>query len=255
MSLRTIPRAMLCLIVLPAGLILYSAWALLLAARGAPRERIDAVYHGFGALCIRLGGTRLVVHGLENAPPDRPYVIVTNHESNWDPIGLVAGFADRAVRFVVKREITRIPIFGPTLLRTGNVMVDRANTREDIKRIRRGMGERSIDVSILFYAEGTRSRDGALQSFKRGAFATAIAYGLPVLPVGHGGAYHIWTPSSPWIRSNPMVIEVGRPIPVDGLELADRKKLMQETRDAVAELRSRARRAVRELGGEPGGID
>ncbi len=52
-----------------------------------------------------------------------------------------------------------------------------------------------------------------------------------------------------------MVIEVGRPIPVDGLELADRKKLMQETRDAVAELRSRARRAVRELGGEPGGID
>ena len=255
MNLRTIPRATLCWIVLPLGLILYSAWAFLLAVRNAPSERVDAVYHRFGALCIRLAGTRLVVHGLENAPPDRPYVIVTNHESNWDPVGLIAGFADRAVRFVIKREITRIPIFGHTLLRTGNVMVDRASTRQDIERIRHGMRERQIDVSILFYAEGTRSRDGALQSFKKGAFATAIAYGLPVLPVGHGGAYRIWTPSTPWIRRNPMVIEVGRPIPVAGLELADRNELMRETRDAVTELRSRARRAVRALGGDPGGVD
>lgn len=255
MGLQSTARSAFCIGALPVGLMAYSARVLLLAARGAPRERVDAVYRRFAAFCIRVAGTELVVHGLEGAPPERPYVIVTNHESNWDPVGLVAAFSDRSVRFVVKRELTRIPVFGPALLATGNVMVDRANTREDVERIRGGMLERPIDVSVLFYAEGTRSRDGALHRFKKGAFATAIATGLPVLPVGHGGAYYIWPPETVWLRKSLMVVEVGRPIPVDGLELSDRNELMRETREAVAELRARARKAVRELGCDPGGID
>jgi 1-acyl-sn-glycerol-3-phosphate acyltransferase len=255
MAVETLLRTALAVLILPLGMMLLSAGAVVAAWLGASQRRLDFFYRTFARLCRLVGGTRLVVHGLENADPEQAYVIVANHESNWDPFMLVAAFPGRSIRFVVKKSIIQIPVFGRALLATGNVMVDRANTREDIERIRSGMHGRPLEVSVLFYAEGTRSRDGALAPFKKGAFVSALAYGLPVLPVGHAGAYRIWTPLTPWIRRNPMVIEVGTPIPVADLTLEDRDKLRDQARDAVGELRSRARRAVRELGGETGGID
>lgn len=255
MGVGTLLRTVIAALVLPVAMIGLSAGAVVSAWLGASQRRLDFYYQAFARLCRFVGGTRLVVHGLENADPDQAYVIVANHESNWDPFMLVAAMPGRSIRFVVKKSIIQIPVFGQALLATGNVMVDRANTREDVERIRSGMHGRSLDVSVLFYAEGTRSRDGGLAPFKKGAFVSALAYGLPVLPLGHGGAYHIWTPLTPWIRSNPMVVEVGTPIPVADLSVADRDKLRDQTRDAVAELRTRARRAVRELGGQTGGID
>lgn len=257
--LRGIPaatalRTVVSIVVLPVALMLYSAGAWLTASLGGSRERVNAFYRSFARTCLRVAGTRLEVRGLDELEPGQAYVVVPNHESNWDSVGLVAALNGN-VRFVAKRQIIRIPVFGHALLATGNVMVDRANTREDVERIRRGMQERPVDVSVLFYAEGTRSRDGALHAFKKGAFATAIGYGLPVLPVGVAGSRWIWQPLSFWIRQNPMVVQVGRPIPVEGLELADRDELRDRTHEAVRGLRARARQAVRELGGETGGID
>jgi 1-acyl-sn-glycerol-3-phosphate acyltransferase len=253
-DLATLLRTALCTAVLPPGLIGYSAAALAFAALGA-RSGVDACYHGFADLCLRLGSTDLVVRGLEHARPGRSYVIIANHESNWDPIALVAAFRGRAVRFVAKKEIIRIPIFGHALRATGNVMVERANTAADVARIRRGMESRSLDVSILFYPEGTRSRDGALHAFKKGAFSSAIAYGMPLLPVGHAGTFHVWPPETLAIRKNPVVVEIGPEIPIEGLTLDDRDKLRDRSREIVADLRTRARERVRHLGGETGGID
>jgi 1-acyl-sn-glycerol-3-phosphate acyltransferase len=117
------------------------------------------------------------------------------------------------------------------------------------------MAERALDVSVLFYAEGTRSRDGALHPFKMGAFVTAINSGLPVLPIGHAGSYRIWTPLSLWVRKLPMVVEIGAPIPVDALTSDNRDRLREETHKAVASLRMAARKRLREMGYDPGGID
>jgi 1-acyl-sn-glycerol-3-phosphate acyltransferase len=255
MGVGTLLRTVVAGLILPVSMILLSAGAVVTAWLGASQRTLDFYYRTFAHLCRLVGGTRLVVHGLENADPDQAYVIVANHESNWDPFMLVAALPGRSIRFIVKKSIIQIPVFGRALLATGNVMVDRANTRDDVQRIKSGMHERPLEVSVLFYAEGTRSRDGGLASFKKGAFATALGHGLPVLPVGHAGAYHIWTPLTPWIRRNPMVVEVGTPIPVADLSVEDRDKLRDQTRDAVAELRTRARRAVRQLGGVTGGLD
>jgi 1-acyl-sn-glycerol-3-phosphate acyltransferase len=254
-SLDTWIRTAVCVLVLPAGLILYSAWAVLLALLGAPRQRIDRCYTSFSKNCLRFGGTQLVVHGTENLKPDQAYVIVPNHESNWDPVGLLVALEQLSVRFIVKRQIMQVPVFGQALRATGNVRVERSNTQLDAERIREGMAERALDVSVLFYAEGTRSRDGALHPFKMGAFVTAINSGLPVLPIGHAGSYRIWTPLSLWVRKLPMVVEIGAPIPVDALTSDNRDRLREETHKAVASLRMAARKRLREMGYDPGGID
>jgi 1-acyl-sn-glycerol-3-phosphate acyltransferase len=253
--LDTIFRTTLSLLIIPAAAIVLSTIALFRVLRGAPRSKIDSVYWTFGRLALRVGGTRLEVHGLENIQPGQGYVVVPNHESNWDPLSLLAGLTGTPLRFVVKKEISDIPIFGWAIIQSGSVRVERTGDQSDVDRIRERMGTRSPETSMLFYAEGTRSRDGALHPFKKGAFATAIAYRLPVLPVGHAGCYRIWQPSVFGIRSGPVVVQVGRPIPAEHLSYDDREALRDQAFEAVKELRTRARRRVRELGVDPGGID
>jgi len=243
------------LVVIPAAALVLSMLALFRVLRGAPRSKVDSVYWTFGRFALRVGGTRLEVHGLENIQKGQGYVVVPNHESNWDPLALLAALTGTPLRFVVKKEITGIPVFGWAIVRTGSVKVERTGDQGDVDRIRERMGARPQDISMLFYAEGTRSRDGGLHAFKKGAFATAIAYRLPVLPVGHAGCYRIWQPRVLGLRSGPVVVEVGRAIPAEHLGYDDREALRDQTFEAVKELRSRARRRLRELGVDPGGID
>jgi 1-acyl-sn-glycerol-3-phosphate acyltransferase len=248
-------RTTLALLIVPSAAIVLSTCALFRVLRKAPRSKVDSLYWTFGRVALRVGGTRLEVHGLENIRPGQGYVVVPNHESNWDPLALLAALTGTPLRFVVKKEISDIPIFGWAIVQTGSVRVERTGDQSDVDRIRERMAARPPDTSMLFYAEGTRSRDGALHPFKKGAFATAIAYGLPVLPVGHSGCYRIWQPLVFGLRSGPVVVEVGRPISAEHLGYDDREKLRDQTFEAVRELRTRARNRIRELGVDPGGID
>ncbi len=254
-ALDAIFRTTISMLILPATLIGVSAWIVLLVTVGAPRSWIDRAYHFFGWIGCLVAGTRVQVNGLENIVPGHAYVIVPNHESNWDPVVLTHALNVLPARFIAKKQVIAVPVLGAALLRSGNVRVERSNTQGDVDRIRETMADRPMDVSILFYAEGTRSRDGALHDFKKGAFVTAISYGLQILPVGHAGTYRIWRPLRFGVRSGPAVIEVGRPISVDGLQYEDRDKLRDQIFDVVRELRARARERVRELGFDPGGID
>ncbi len=254
-SIDTGLRTLVCLLLLPAAVVVCGLWMIILALSGAPRTRIDRVYNAFAGFCMRVAGTQIESHGLENIDPDRAYVIVPNHESIWDPLVLMAVITQLPLRFIVKKALMRIPIFGDALRLSGNVRVERTKTSGDVQRIQKGMLERDPDVSILFYAEGTRARDGSLRPFKKGAFSTAISEGLPILPVATAGTYTLWTPDTLRIRKGAVVVEVGPPIPVEGLSLEARDKLREQTENAVRELRARARRRLRALGQDPGGID
>jgi 1-acyl-sn-glycerol-3-phosphate acyltransferase len=159
------------------------------------------------------------------------------------------------IRFVLKSQLLMIPVLGAALRRTGNIAVQRTRTASDVKRIQAGMSERSPDVSILFFAEGNRSRDGSYRAFKMGAFATALDFKLPILPIAVAGTFDIWRPGSLLVRRGPIVLEIGEPIPVDGLSSEDRTGLRDRTHAAIGALRARARARLRARGVEPGGID
>lgn len=248
---RTVVGAM----ILTAAVVIYSSLAILFAAFGSSAAGLHRLYLGFVHVCIRVGKTRLEAHGSHHIQPGQAYVIVSNHTSSWDIPCVVAGLPELVVRFVVKREIMRIPIFGHALRRTGNVKVLRSRTGDDVKRIQEQMDRRDPAVSLLFFAEGTRSRDGSLQPFKMGAFATALGYGLPILPVALAGPYAIWPKGMLRLRRGAVAVEVGEPIPVEGFKLRDRAALRERAHEAVAALRARARQRLRAQGCDPGGVD
>jgi 1-acyl-sn-glycerol-3-phosphate acyltransferase len=254
-SIDTPLRTVVCILVLPPALILASLLGMGLGLLGAPQRRVNIAYTGFARFALLMGGTRLRMNGLEWLKPEQAYLIVSNHESNWDLPALVAGLSQLIIRFVAKKEVIRIPIFGQALRITGNVRVVRTQTARDIERIRKGMARRAKEVSVMFFAEGTRSRDGALHPFKKGAFATAIGFGLPVLPVAVAGTRPIWPKGKLRLRRGTVAIEVGEPIPIDGLTFEDRGSLRDRTHAVVAELRTRARQRLRDWGHDPEGID
>lgn len=246
-SMDTLLRTLFGVPALCVALTAASIVALVRVARGAGPGAIDSLYHFVARTFLRLGGTRLEVHGGRRLEPGEAFVVVCNHESGWDPFPLVAGLPQLVLRFVAKHELMQIPFFGPALRATGNVEVFRSDTSGDLERLREGMARRDPRVSMLFFAEGTRSRDGVLAPFKSGAFTTAIASGLAILPVALAGTLRIWTKGIPVLRRGPVVLEIGEPIATAGLRLEDRDVLRERTRKAVESLRQRARARLASL--------
>ena len=254
-DLPTLLRTVIGVAVLIPALLLISAVVVLLALLRAPRRLIDRCYTGFADLGILIGGTQLRVDGLQHVRPGGSYVVVANHESDWDPVVIFAALRKLAMRAVIKDEMMRIPVLGRALALTGNVRVTRTQSVADVDRLRTVMQKRPADVSILFYAEGTRSRDGSLRPFKKGPFVAALASGLPILPVGTAGTYRIWPPLTVQLRRGPVAVQIGEPIDVTGLDFEDRDALRDRCAAVVRQLRAEARRRLRAEGVEPGGID
>ena len=254
-DLRTAVRTFAALAIMVPALLLASAMVAVLAVLGAPRRVIDRFYTGIADLGVLVGGTTLDVFGLEHVRPGSSYVVVANHESDWDPVVLFSTLRMLSMRAVIKEEMMRIPIFGRALHLSGNVRVTRTGEAGDVARLKEIVIERPPGVSIVFYAEGTRSRDGSLRPFKKGPFATAIAAGLPVLPVATAGTFRIWPPVTIRLRRGGVVVGIGAPIEVNGLRMEDRDALRDRCFTAVRELRRSARERLRRAGGDPGGID
>lgn len=240
--------------VLPGALLLGSMVALPLSLLRVPTGRLHWIFRACAWFCLRVGGTRLYVEGADHLAGG-PYVVVSNHESMWDAPCVVAGLSRLVLRFVAKQSVMRIPVFGHALRLTGNVSVVRTETEEDVRRLRRAMQDRARQVSVLFFAEGTRSRDGALHPFKMGPFATALASGLPVLPVGLAGTLAVLPPDKLRLRRGPAALVIGEPVPTEGLDIGDRVRLRDDVHCIVSHLRGRARALVRAHGGDPGGVD
>jgi 1-acyl-sn-glycerol-3-phosphate acyltransferase len=135
----------------------------------------------------------------ESLPIDwsKTHVICSNHASLLDILALIR-VVPPPFRFVAKRELTRWPIVGWALRPAGQIIVDRRDHDSAIQSIAEAAG-RKIRGQVIFFVEGTRSRTGQLQSFKKGAFHYAIRNQLPVLPVAVRGSYDALA-KLPWWR-------------------------------------------------------
>jgi len=182
----------------------------------------------------RLSGLwRFEVEG--DAPPDiasRAYVVVANHQSSADPFLL--SFVPWDMRWVAKEELFRVPLTGWLLWLAGEIPVRRGD-RESVAAM---MAEcrRTLDagLSVMLFPEGTRSRDGALQPFKDGAFQLAIEAGVPVLPIVVDGTHACRPKGSLWFGRARARARVLAPVPTEGLGPGDVAALRERVREAIA---------------------
>lgn len=209
-------------------------------------ERADPVIRGWCNAVLGAAAVREDVGGLENLPAGT-CVLVCNHQSNFDAPFIFARLP-KHIRFVAKQELYRIPIFGATLKAMGNIRVERTGSEGDRRRIEAAIEQVRTRTSILFFAEGTRSTDGRLRSFKKGAAVLAIDAQVPVVPVAVAGAHEITPKGGLWVHSGrPLVLRVGKPIPTTGLGREDRDTLTRQAHDAVATLLEAGNRRVQEM--------
>ncbi len=223
--------------------VICSSLAVFATALRLPRWMADQGYQRFGHALMIGSGVRLRVHGREHLSGDAsPAILVCNHESNLDAPALVYGLSHRSIRSVIKAELLKVPVLGWGLSNSGCVAVQRGkgNSRENATLIERASREQPSD--LIFFAEGTRSEDGQLHPFKKGAFHQAINTGRPIVPLAIGGAIERLPPHTIRPFPGPMWIVVGEPIPVDGLTKDDVEELRDRTREAVASLRQEALR-------------
>jgi len=132
-------------------------------------------------LILRTTGVRVSLEGLDRIEPGKTYIFVSNHQSIYD-IPVIFASLPYQLRIIAKQSLARFPVLGWHLARGGHLFVDRRNPdRSGI--LRRWRALVSDGLSLIIFAEGTRSSDGRVARFKGGSFMLAIEAGLPIVPL------------------------------------------------------------------------
>ncbi len=162
-------------------------------------------------LILRTTGVHVTVEGLERIRPGTTYVFVSNHQSIYD-IPVIFASLPYQLRIIAKASLARFPVLGWHLKRGGHLFVDRRNPdRAGI--LGRWRALVSEGLSLIIFAEGTRSWDGRVARFKAGSFLLAIEAGLPVVPIAVIGTRAVMPKGR--LRTEPakVAIVVHDPIP------------------------------------------
>jgi 1-acyl-sn-glycerol-3-phosphate acyltransferase len=187
-------------------------------------------------LFVRMGlamvGVRVEVSGLERLDPLQAYIFTPNHQSMIE-VPLFVTYLGRNPAYLAKKEVFKYPLFGYGIGLMGVVPVDRSNSAAAVESARRATENLRRGKSYVVYPEGTRSRDGRLLPFKKGAFMMAIDAGVPVVPITISGGTKIMPKGEVKVFPSTVRITLHEPISTKGY-----------SKDTVAELMEMARAKV-----------
>ena len=182
---------------------------------------------------LTLTGVRVKVIGREKIDLKKPFIVMTNHQSNLDVLALATRLPLQ-LRWVAKRELLKVPIFGLAIKRMGMIFIDRKDpekAHEDMKvageKIRSGL-------TVIIFPEGTRSKDGKLLEFKKGGFVMALQTKTPILPITINGS-RFCLPKGGLFSLKPGRIEliIHDLVEVAGLTIEDRDRLLTNVRKVI----------------------
>lgn len=184
-------------------------------------------------LC-RAALVRVDVEGKERVCRERPYVFAANHQSVFD-IFLVYGWLGVKFRWIMKKELRRIPVVGRTCEIMGHIFIDRSNAKAARRSLDAAEARlRSGGCSIVMFPEGTRTKDGIVGRFKRGALVIARDLQLPIVPVSIVGAYEVMPYHAWYIKPGRIKMVIHKPVETAGLSDAELHTAIDKIRDEVA---------------------
>ena len=190
----------------------------------------------WGRVILWASRVRVEVQGMENLRQDRPQIIAANHQS-WYDVFALAGNIPKVYRFVAKEELGRIPVFGRAWNTAGHISVNRSDRVQAIRTLEHfGNLVRTDNSSIVIFPEGTRSWDGQLLPFKKGAFMLALHTQIDIVPTAVYGGRSILKKGDWRIGRGTIIVRFGEPIPTTGYDETNRDVLITLVRDRIAEM-------------------
>jgi len=179
-----------------------------------------------------LSGVKVSVRGLEHIAPGGPYLYMANHQSMFDILSLLA-YLPVQFRWLAKKELFHIPVFGYAMARAGYVSIDRSDRRAAHKSLLEAAQRIAGGVSVVIFPEGSRSMDGQIQPFKAGGFHLAIRSGRPIVPVVICGAREVMPKGKLRIRPGHISVSINAPVDTASRKDKGKKDLMESIRSIM----------------------
>ena len=204
----------------------------------APVDRSGRLVHyvgrGWSLFNLYLSGTRIRLIGRENIDSRQSYIVMANHQSLFDVWALI-GKLPLQIRWIVKKELRKIPLFGTTLDRMGHLYIDRRDPQSAYQRLKAKAAGLAGGISVVIFPEGTRSPDGRLIDFRLGGAIMALSAGIRVLPVTVNGGRFALPKGTLALMPGKMEIIIGNPIDPAGYQPDRAYDLMADVKSAIAE--------------------
>lgn len=188
---------------------------------------VYVLYKIFSNLILLFGGIKVVTKGKENISQKESILYISNHQSYMD-IPILMKALPGNIRFVYKKSINKIPLFGWAIYLAGYIPIDRKDAREAIKSLKKASNALKKGLSIVIFPEGTRSSDGEIHEFKKGLTIIAEEAKCNLVPVIIKGSYDILPRGTNRIKSGTVIVKIEKPI-----EYSRDKFLLKNIRETI----------------------
>ena len=192
-----------------------SFWSVVFSIFPDADNKIHKVANLWAKILLLICNTKVKVIGKENLLHGKPQIFMANHQSDFD-ILIVLAYIPVQFRWIAKKELFSIPVFGTAMKSADYIEIDRHNREKALQ---------SIDEAAL--------RDGEIKAFKQGAFHLAIKSGVPIVPVSIIGSGRIMPKRSVKIKSGQIKLVIGEPIEVKSFDIEKRHELIKKVRDTI----------------------
>ncbi len=183
----------------------------------------------FCMLCL----VRVDVRGGESIRNNTSYVFVANHQGAFD-IFAIYGYLGHNFRWMMKKSLEKVPMVGYACRVAGNIFVDNSSRMGVKQTMEKAESQLAGGMSVVVFPEGSRTRDGRMHGFRRGAFTLAVEFGLPVVPMTIDGAFDVMPRNSKIPRPGRIVLTIHEPIEAPKGGTHDLAALMEESARVIA---------------------
>ncbi len=209
-----------------------SFWSVVFSVFPAADNKIHKVASLWAKILLILSNTKVKVIGAENLLRGKPQILMANHQSDFD-ILISLAYIPIQFRWIAKKELFAIPVFGAAMRSAGYIEIDRSNHEKAMQSIDEAALRIRGGKSIMTFPEGTRSRDGEIKSFKQGSFHLAIKSGVPIVPVSIIGSGRIMPKRSLRIKPGQIKMVIGKPMDVTHYDIEQRHELIARVRNEI----------------------
>lgn len=189
--------------------------------------------HCWARLFCLLAFVRVRVDGRSNISPKTGYVFVANHQGAYD-IFAVYGYLGHNFRWMMKKGLEKIPLVGYSCRVSGHIYVDNSSSSAVRRTMETAEKQLAGGMSVVVFPEGSRTPDGRMHAFRRGAYQLAMEFGLPVVPVTIDGSYDIMPRGSKLPNYGTVRLTIHRPIEPGPEGRHELSELMERSATVIA---------------------
>jgi len=210
----------------------FSTCCVIFSLLGASENSIHKVARTWATILLKISNVQVSVLGTENISTEQPQIFMSNHQSDFD-ILIVLAYLPGQFRWLAKKELFRIPMFGKAMKNAGYIEIDRQNHERAMQNLAEASRKIREGKSVMSFPEGTRSKDGTIKAFKKGMFHLALQAEVPIVPITIIGASEIMPKRSLKINPGRITMIIDRPIDVTAYTEDSRPELIARVRSVI----------------------